>query len=131
MSKKPLDKTIQYLAVIIGLIYMYQGLITKLWVYSFDVMQMIYHFGFVESTSRAISILLGLSQLVFGIGIIKESGQQYMHYLNISISLIACLVVLVVFPSRLTDAFNPVVLYIALIGISLISLNLIAAKDKF
>lgn len=130
MSKSTLDKTIRYLAVIIGVIYIYQGMVTKIWFYGFDVMQMIYYFGISESASRPISILLGLGQLIFGIGIMKDSGHAFMHYLNITLCFISCLVVFIVFPSRLADPFNPVVMYFALIALSTISINLIADKGK-
>lgn len=130
MSLGTLDKTIHHLAIVIGLIYIYQGLVTKIWLYSFDAMQMIYHFGFSESNSRAISILLGLSQMAFGIGIIKDANQTVMHYINIAVAFIACLVVMLVFPTRLTDAFNPLMMYFALCSLSVISINLITHKDK-
>lgn len=130
MKSELIDKMIKHLSIVAGVIYIYQGLVTKMWFKPFDTMQMIYSLGVGETYANAVCFALGLCQCVFGVGLIQGSKEKFMHYLNIAFVAISCLVVLTVFPSRLIDTFNPIVMYIALFGLSTIALQLIPAREQ-
>lgn len=129
--KRKIDNYINHLGLIIGLVYIYQGLVPKIIAYSFDFVQMLYQFGMAESTSRALSIVVGLVQIGFGIGMIKEANSIVMHYINIAMVFISLLFVFATFPSRTVELFNPIALYGVLLMLSIMSISMIKQKNQF
>jgi hypothetical protein len=115
--------------LVIAILWIYQGLIPKL---IFQVQDE--HYVWQQLNIAAVYIpwmisFSGIAEIIFGI-LFLWLTHTYLHWFNI-ISLIGLfIVVLLIYPDQIYQAFNPVVMNIALGSLSLISLWCIDALQS-
>ncbi|OEY92620.1 DoxX-like family protein [Acinetobacter proteolyticus] len=128
-SHLPLQKILKFSQLVIAILWIYQGLIPKL---IFQVQDE--HYVWQQLNIAAVYIpwmisCSGLAEIIFG-SLFLFLTHKYLHWFNI-ISLIGLfIVVLLIYPDQLYQAFNPVVMNIALGSLSLISLWCIDALQS-
>jgi len=128
-SHLPLKKILKFSQLVIAILWIYQGLIPKL---IFQVQDE--HYVWQQLNIAAVYIpwmisLSGLAEIIFG-SLFLFLTHKYLHWLSI-ISLIGLFIcVLLIYPDQIYQAFNPVVMNIALGSLSLISLWCIDALQS-
>ncbi|WP_433847356.1 DoxX-like family protein [Acinetobacter proteolyticus] len=124
-----LQKILKFSQLVIAILWIYQGLIPKL---IFQVQDE--HYVWQQLNIAAVYIpwmifCSGLAEIIFG-SLFLFLTHKYLHWFNI-ISLIGLfIVVLLIYPDQIYQAFNPVVMNIALGSLSLISLWCIDALQS-
>jgi len=113
----------------IALLWIYQGLFPKL-IFKVEDEQYIWQYmGLASEYICWIISLSGIAEIIFGFMFLLFT-QRYLHWLNI-ISLIGLFFfVLLIYPNRIYQAFNPVVMNLGLISLSIIALWCIDALKQ-
>ncbi len=114
----------------LALLWLYQGLVPKLLFQSPDEIIIWQNMGLDLVLAK---ILLGLSggiEMLFGLFFLKWSRSILLHSLNI-IGLIGLLLLIIcIAPLQLTAAFNPVVMNIAMLMLSVVAVQLIVQEQN-
>ena len=129
-SENPtLQQILRFCQLIIASLWIYQGLIPKL-IFQVQDEQYVWQQLNIAPTYIAWMISFsGIAEMIFG-GLFLWISHQYLHWLNI-ISLISLLIfVLYIYPDKVYQAFNPVVMNIALASLSVVSLWCIKALQN-
>ena len=115
--------------VMIGLLWIYQGLFPKLIFKVEDEQYFWQYMGLASEYIFWIISLSGIAEIIFGFMFLLFT-QRYLHWLNI-ISLIGLFIfVLLIYPNKIYQAFNPVVMNLGLISLSIIALWCIDALQE-
>ncbi|QHH93189.1 DoxX-like family protein [Acinetobacter gyllenbergii] len=128
-QNQTIQQILRFCQFIIAVLWIYQGLIPKL---IFQVQDEQYVWQQLDVAAPYISWMIslsGIAEIIFG-SLFLFLTHKYLHWFNI-ISLIGLfIVVLLIYPDQLYQAFNPVVMNIALGSLSLISLWCIDALQS-
>lgn len=130
-SHKAINKALLTIHITLAVLWIYQGLVPKI-IYKVIVEQQFWQFTGVQflSIPRLIE-LSGVIEIVFGLFflIFRQSNNiHYLHYLNILGMLFFLLVVAVIYPHHFVQAFNPLVMNLAMIGLSVVAIQLMPKK---
>ena len=130
-ANQTIQQILQFCQFVIASLWIYQGLIPKI-IYKVIVEQQFWQFTGVQflSIPRLIE-LSGVIEIVFGLSflIFRQSNNiHYLHYLNILGMLFFLLVVAVIYPLYFVQAFNPLVMNLAMIGLSVVAIQLMPKK---
>ena len=130
-SHKAINQALLTIHITLAVLWIYQGLIPKI-IYKVIVEQQFWQFTGVQflSIPRLIE-LSGVIEIVFGLSflIFRQSNNiHYLHYLNILGMLFFLLVVAVIYPLYFVQAFNPLVMNLAMIGLSVVAIQLMPKK---
>ncbi|MCH7315040.1 DoxX-like family protein [Acinetobacter sp. ANC 3882] len=116
-----LQQILRFCQLIIASLWIYQGLIPKLIFQVQDEQYVWQQLNIAPSYIDWMISFSGIAEMIFG-SLFLWISHQYLHWLNI-ISLIGLFIfVLFIYPDKIYQAFNPVVMNIALASLSVISL---------
>ena len=123
------QRILKFSQSMIALLWIYQGLFPKL-IFKVEDEQYIWQYmGLTSEYIFWIISLSGIAEIIFGFMFLLFT-QRYLHWLNI-ISLIGLFFfVLLIYPNRIYQAFNPVVMNLGLISLSIIALWCIDALKQ-
>ncbi|MBJ8441618.1 DoxX-like family protein [Acinetobacter junii] len=123
------QRILKFSQSMIALLWIYQGLFPKL-IFKVEDEQYIWQYmGLASEYIFWIISLSGIAEIIFGFMFLLFT-QRYLHWLNI-ISLIGLFFfVLLIYPNRIYQAFNPVVMNLGLISLSIIALWCIDALKQ-
>lgn len=102
---------------------MYQGFFPKLYAIAPLERQLTATMGFSSEASNVITRGAGVSEIIFGLLLIIFYKNKIIHVLNILALLGLLSYVIVMMPTLLVEAFNPVTTNITLIALSVILLS--------
>ncbi|NIE97744.1 DoxX-like family protein [Acinetobacter sp. Tr-809] len=116
-----IQRILKFCQLIIASLWIYQGLIPKL-IFQVEGEQYVWQQLHVPAPYIAWMISLsGIAEIIFG-SLFLFLTHKYLHWLSI-ISLIGLFIfVLFIYPNQIYQAFNPVVMNIALASLSMISI---------
>ncbi len=123
------DFVIQFSRYVLGLSWVYQGFFPKLFAIAPLERQLTATMGFSPQVSDLITRAAGVGEILFGVLLIVLYKNKTVHRLNIMALIGLLLYVVVMMPSLLIEAFNPVTTNIPLIALSVVLLNAIKASD--
>jgi len=111
------------------MLWLYQGLIPKILFQSPAEISIWQNIGFELALAKILVGLFGGCEILFGLCFLKWNRSIFLHGLNI-IGL-AGLLLLIVFtaPLQLTAAFNPVVMNIAMLMLSVVAIQLMQQEQ--
>ncbi|MCH7391929.1 DoxX-like family protein [Acinetobacter dispersus] len=128
-ENQTIQQILRLCQLIIAVLWIYQGLIPKL---IFQVQDEQYVWQQLDVPIPYITWMIslsGIAEIIFG-SLFLFLTHKYLHWLNI-ISLIGLFIfVLLIYPEKTYQAFNPVVMNIALASLSVISLWCINALQN-
>ena len=110
--------------LILGFVWIYQGLVPKLTFQDPAELQMLRDTGIAASQVHAVTFAAGVLEIAFGIILVFLWRQCWPLYLTIAAMIIAILTVGICSPMFLTAAFNPVTLNFAVAVLALVALLL-------
>lgn len=123
-TPKTVDHALLTIHVTLAVLWIYQGLVPKI-IYKVIEEQLFWQFTGIQfiPLPRLIE-LSGLVEIVFGVSFLIWRQSKIVHYLNIIAMLFFLLVVTVIYPFYFIQAFNPFVMNIAMLGLSVVALQL-------
>jgi len=121
---------IQVARYILGLSWIYQGFFPKLYAIAPLERQLTATMGFTPEASDMITRGAGVSEIIFGLFLIVGYRNRTLHMLNILALLGLLAYVVVMMPSLLLEAFNPVTTNLPLIVLSVVLISSIKSQDS-
>ncbi|KAA8731862.1 DoxX-like family protein [Acinetobacter qingfengensis] len=123
------SKIIKFIYIILGSLWVYQGIFPKLIFTSPDEIAIWQWVGLSEYHAKLAGQTGGVIEIIFGLFLIFYP-LKILHYLNILGLLFLLVLMSLVMPDTLIRAFNPVVMNVAMISLSCIALMLYHAKQN-
>ncbi|MCO8083942.1 DoxX-like family protein [Acinetobacter lwoffii] len=130
MTPKPVFiQSLRTIQLTLAMLWLYQGLIPKILFQSPAEISIWQNMGFELALAKILVGLFGGCEILFGLCFLKWNRSIFLHGLNI-IGL-AGLLLLIVFtaPLQLTAAFNPVVMNIAMLMLSVVAIQLMQQEQ--
>ncbi|WP_291355569.1 DoxX-like family protein [Acinetobacter sp. UBA3106] len=128
--KLPLEKPLQLIQITLAALWIYQGLIPKIVFQSAAEIAIWQSMGLELHLAKIGVALSGIIEMMFGCSFLLWQRAILIHQLNI-LGLSGLLVLIMVTnPLQLTTAFNPVVMNIALIALSMLAIQLLRLSQQ-
>lgn len=113
----------------LAFLWIYQGLVPKLLFINADEIAVWQYLGLSLSQAVVAGQAAGVAEILFGM-LLLLSRHRYLHYLNILGLWGLLLLIGFILPDTLIRAFNPVVLNISMMSLSIIYLALMPQQSK-
>ncbi|MGH1400342.1 MAG: DoxX-like family protein [Acinetobacter tandoii] len=127
-SQRLNKKTLQTIHMSLAILWIYQGLIPKILFQADDERRIWMLQGFNDQAAISLMQCSGSIEIIFGALFLTGYKTLALHYLNIVGMLGLSFLILIVDPHYFTQAFNPFVMNIAMLALSLTAICLI--KDQ-
>ena len=122
-------QTLRFIHYLLAFLWMYQGIFPKLLFTSADEIAMWQFTGISTELAKLCGQISGVIEIIFGL-LFLLYPHKILHYLNI-LGMVGLLVgVAIILPHTLIAAFNPIVMNIAMAGLSVIALMLQSKKEN-
>ena len=106
-------------------LWLYQGLIPKILFQSTAEIAIWQNMGFELNLAKIMVGLSGLAEMIFGLLFLKWNHFIILHCINIVGLIVLLLLIIITDPLQLTTAFNPMVMNIAMLMLSVLAIQLI------
>ena len=117
-------KVFKFINLILSLLWIYQGLVPKLLFINSDEIFVWQWVGLSLENAKLAGHASGIAEIIFGL-LFLFSSHKYIHYLSI-LGLLGLLVLIgVLIPSTLILPYNPIVMNISMISLSIVYLILL------
>lgn len=123
-------KTLQTIHMSLAILWIYQGLIPKIIFKANDERRIWMLQGFNEHTALSLMQYSGAIEIIFGALFLTGYKTLALHYLNIVGMLGLSFLILLVDPHYFTQAFNPFVMNIAMLALSLTAIRLLKYPER-
>lgn len=120
---------LKFCQLIIALLWIYQGLIPKVIFQVIDEQYVWQQLHIPPTYIPSMIILSGIAEIIFG-SLFLFITHKYLHWLNIFSLIGLFFFVLNIYPDKIYQAFNPVVMNIALASLSVIALHCISTMHN-
>jgi hypothetical protein len=111
-------------------LWLYQGLIPKILFQSAAEIAIWQNMGFELNLAKIMVGLSGLAEMIFGLLFFKWNHSILLHRMNILGLIVLLLLIIITDPLQLTTAFNPVVMNIAMLMLSVLAIQLIQIQKS-
>ena len=128
MNNKIFVRPLRTIQLTLVFLWFYQGLIPKILFQSVNEIIIWQNMGFELTLAKILVGLSGLAEILFGFLFIKWNQSIVLHSLNILGLSALFLLIMMTDPLQLTTAFNPVVMNIAILMLSVLAIQLIQLK---
>ena len=131
MNHKPvLEKPLRLIQITLAVLWIYQGLIPKILFQSTAEIAIWQSLGLELALAKSCVALSGMIEMIFGCSFLIWPRAVVIHQLNI-LGLSGLLVLIMLTnPLQLTTAFNPVVMNIAMIVISMVAIQILKLRNQ-
>ncbi|WP_228157486.1 DoxX-like family protein [Acinetobacter sp. AM] len=123
-------KMLQTIHMSLAILWIYQGLIPKILFQADDERRIWMLQGFNEHTALSLMQYSGAIEIIFGALFLTGYKTLALHYLNIVGMLGLSFLILLVDPHYFTQAFNPFVMNIAMMALSLTAIRLLKYPER-
>jgi DoxX-like family len=128
--KVSLEKPLQLIQITLAALWIYQGLIPKIVFQSAAEIAIWQSMGLELHLAKMGVTLSGIIEMMFGCSFLLWQRAILIHHLNIlGLSGLLALI-MVTNPLQLTTAFNPVVMNIAMIALSMLAIQLLKLSQQ-
>ncbi|WP_228259947.1 DoxX-like family protein [Acinetobacter sp. ANC 4779] len=125
-----LDKPLRLIQITLAVLWIYQGLIPKILFQSSAEITIWQSMGLALHLAKICVSLSGMIEIMFGCTFLIWQRAVFIHQLNILGLSGLLLLIIVTDPIQLTTAFNPVVMNIAMITLSILALQLLKLRTQ-
>jgi hypothetical protein len=126
LTHKPtLERPLQLIQITLAVLWIYQGLIPKILFQSSAEIGIWQTIGLELHLAKIAVALSGLVEIAFGCTFLIWQKAAFIHQLNILGLSGLLLLIMFTDPLQLTTAFNPVVMNIAMIALSMLAIQLL------
>ncbi|WP_425915940.1 DoxX-like family protein [Acinetobacter sp. TSRC1-2] len=128
--KLVLARPLQLIQITLVLLWIYQGLIPKILFQSAAEIAIWQSLGLERDLAGMCVALSGMIEIMFGCTFLIWQRAVFIHQLNILGLSGLLLLIMVTNPLQLTTAFNPVVMNIAMIALSMLAIQLLKLSQQ-
>ncbi|OAL79972.1 hypothetical protein AY606_04850 [Acinetobacter sp. SFB] len=125
-----LDKPLRLIQITLAVLWIYQGLIPKILFQSAAEIAIWQSIGFERDLAKICVALSGMIEIMFGCTFLIWQRAVCIHQLNILGLSGLLLLIMFTNPLQLTTAFNPVVMNIAMITLSMLAMQLFKLRTQ-
>ena len=111
-------------------LWLYQGLIPKILFQSTAEIAIWQNMGFELNLAKIMVGLSGLAEMIFGLLFLKYNHSILLHRINILGLIVLLVLIIIIDLLQLTTAFNPVVMNIAMLMLSVLAIQLIQIQKS-
>ena len=130
MYKQRLEKPLQLIQMTLAALWIYQGVIPKILFQSKAEINIWHTLGFELDMAKICVALSGLIEIMFGCTFLMWQRTALIHQLNILGLTGLLLLIMITNPFQLTTAFNPVVMNIAMMVLSIVAIQLLKLRNS-
>lgn len=117
-------KILKIINISLACLWFYQGLVPKLMFINAEEILIWQWFGLSYDYAKLLGQASGIAEMIFALLFIFVQS-RYLHYLSILALVFFLLLVAIILPSSLIGGFNPVVMNVAMIQLSVVYLLLL------
>ncbi|OTG68678.1 hypothetical protein B9T25_04070 [Acinetobacter sp. ANC 4470] len=128
--KQFLEKPLLLIQITLALLWIYQGLIPKVLFQSNAEIDIWQTMGFELHMAKICVALSGLLEMMFGCAFLIWQRAIFLHQLSIFGLIGLLLLIMITDPLQLTTAFNPVVMNMAMIVLSIVAIQLLKLRNS-
>lgn len=130
MNPKIFTSPLRSIQLSLIFLWLYQGLVPKILFQSVAEIAIWQNMGFELNLAKIMVGLSGLAEMIFGLLFLKWNHFIILHCINI-VGLIFLLVLIILTdPLQLTTAFNPMVMNLAMLMLSVLAIQLLQLQKK-
>ena len=130
MHKQFLEKPLQLIQITLAVLWIYQGLIPKILFQSNAEIDIWQTMGFELHIAKICVALSGVLEMMFGCAFLIWQKAIFIHQLSILGLIGLLLLIMITDPLQLTTAFNPVVMNIAMLALSIVAVQLLKFRNS-
>ena len=130
MNPKVFTSPLRSIQLSLVFLWLYQGLIPKILFQSAAEIAIWQNMGFELNLAKIMVGLSGLAEMIFGLLFLKWNHSILLHRMNVLGLIVLLLLIIITNPLQLTTAFNPVVMNIAMLMLSVLAIQLIQIQKS-
>lgn len=131
VNPKPVStQALRTIQLTLAMLWLYQGLIPKIIFQSPTEILIWQNLGVELALAKVLVICSGIAEMLFGLCFLKWNRSMLLHGLNITGLAGLLLLIAMTAPLQLGAAFNPVVMNIAMLMLSVLAIQLIQQEQQ-
>ncbi|WP_010113344.1 DoxX-like family protein [Acinetobacter sp. P8-3-8] len=127
-TPKTVDHALLTIHVTLAVLWIYQGLVPKIIYHTVEEQQFWQYLGIDELSMLFLIKISGYIEIMFGLLFLIFRRSKILHVFNILGLIALTIVVAVIYPLYFTSSFNPFVMNLAMIGLSIVAIQLLQKK---
>lgn len=116
---------------ILAILWIYQGLVPKIIYHTVEEQTFWQYLGVDELSMLFLIKISGYIEIIFGLLFLIFRHSKILHVFNILGLIALTIVVAVIYPLYFTSSFNPFVMNLAMIGLSVVAIQLMSKTSTF
>lgn len=116
---------------ILAILWIYQGLVPKIIYHTVEEQTFWQYLGIDELSMLFLIKISGYIEIIFGLLFLIFRHSKILHVFNILGLIALTIVVAVIYPLYFTSSFNPFVMNLAMIGLSVVAIQLMSKTSTF
>ena len=130
MDKQRLEKPLQLIQMTLAVLWLYQGVIPKILFQSNAEINIWQTMGFELDIAKICVALSGVLEIMFGCTFLIWQRTALLHQLNILGLTGLLFLIIITDPLQLSTAFNPVIMNIAMMVLSIVAIQLLKLRNN-
>lgn len=127
-TPKTVDHALLTIHVTLAVLWIYQGLVPKIIYHTVEEQRFWQYLGIDELSMLFLIKISGYIEIMFGLLFLIFRQSKILHIFNILGLIALTIVVAVIYPLYFTSSFNPFVMNLAMIGLSIVAIQLLPKK---
>lgn len=127
-TPKTVDHALLTIHVTLAVLWIYQGLVPKIIYHTVEEQRFWQYLGIDELSMLFLIKISGYIEIIFGLLFLIFRQSKTLHVFNILGLIALTIVVVVIYPLYFTSSFNPFVMNLAMIGLSIVAIQLLPKK---
>lgn len=128
---KSVQQSLLTINSILAILWIYQGLVPKIIYHTVEEQTFWQYLGVDELSMLFLIKISGYIEIIFGLLFLIFRHSKILHVFNILGLIALTIVVAVIYPLYFTSSFNPFVMNLAMIGLSVVAIQLMSKTSTF
>lgn len=128
---KSVQQSLLTINSILAILWIYQGLVPKIIYHTVEEQTFWQYLGVDELSMLFLIKISGYIEIIFGLLFLIFRHSKILHVFNILGLIALTIVVAVIYPLYFTSSFNPFVMNLAMIGLSVVATQLMSKTSTF
>lgn len=129
-KSKTIDHALLTIHVTLAVLWIYQGIVPKIIYNALEEQRFWQYLGLDELSMLFLIKISGYIEIIFGLLFLIFRQSKILHVFNILGLIALTIVVAVIYPLYFTSSFNPFVMNLAMIGLSVVAIQLLNTQTS-
>ncbi|MEG0482011.1 MAG: DoxX-like family protein [Acinetobacter sp.] len=129
-KSKTIDHALLTIHVTLAVLWIYQGIVPKIIYNALEEQRFWQYLGLDELSMLFLIKISGYIEIIFGLLFLIFRQSKILHVFNILGLIALSIVVAVIYPLYFTSSFNPFVMNLAMIGLSVVAIQLLNTQTS-